>query len=155
MSPRKLTAVALAGLLAASVALGAIAQDAMVDPAIAGMSAEEKVEARQAAMRENGGILRNLGTMSAADAATATQTLIQNFTNLPELFAPDTIVGDSKATPLIWEDKAAFDAIFAQAREHAVAAKTAADGGDVAGAAAAAGQIGALCGACHTKYRAS
>jgi cytochrome c556 len=155
MSPRKLTAVALAGLLAASVAFGAIAQDIVVDPAIAGMSAEEKVEARQAAMRENGGILRNLGTMSAADASAAATTLIQNFTNLPELFAADTIVGDSKALPLIWEEKAAFDAIFTQAKDAAMAAKTAADSGDVAGAAAAAGAIGPLCGQCHGKYRAS
>ena len=154
---KKLIAAAVAAVLSVGAALNALAQDFVVDPAIAGMTVEQKVEARQNAMRQNGGIVRGLGEMSPADASIAASTLIQNLTNLPELFAADTMGADveTKALPLIWEEKEAFDAIFAAAREHALAAKAAADAGDVAAAAAAAGQIGPFCGQCHGKYRAS
>jgi cytochrome c556 len=150
----KVTAVALAGIVAIGIA-GVFAQDVMVSPEIANLTPEEKVEARQATMKENGGILRNLGSMAAADAVAAADTMIQNFTNLPALFAQGTIVGDSKAQPLIWEEKETFDAIFAQAKEHAMAIKAAAEAGDSAGIGGAAQELGGLCGQCHNKYRAS
>jgi cytochrome c556 len=137
----------------AGLAAGTIAQD--VDPAIAGMTPEQLVDARQEAMKQNGGILRNLGTLSGAEAVTALDTVIQNFTNFPALFAEGSIVGDSKALPLIWEEKDAFDAIFAGAKETAMKARAAAEAGDTAGFTQAAQEIGAFCGQCHNKYRAS
>jgi len=150
----KITAFALAGLVAIGI-VGAVAQDVAVSPEIANLTAEEKVETRQAAMKENGGILRDMGSMAAADAVAAADTMIQNFTDLPALFAEGTIVGDSKAQPLVWEEKDAFDAIFAQAKEHAMAIKAAAEAGDTAGIGTAAQALGGLCGQCHNKYRAS
>lgn len=155
MSLTRFTTAAVAGILAVGLAATAFAQDLVVDPAIAGLSAEDKVEARQAAMRENGGIVRGIGAMAAAEAATAAGTLAQNLANMPALFAPDTIVGDSRALPLIWEEKEAFDAILAAALGKALEARAAAEGGDVAAAAAAAGAIGPMCGQCHDKYRGS
>jgi cytochrome c556 len=137
----------------AGLAAGTIAQD--VDPAIAGMTPGQLVDARQEAMKQNGGILRNLGTLSGAEAVTALDTVIQNFTNFPALFAEGSIVGDSKALPLIWEEKDAFDAIFAGAKETAMKARAAAEAGDTAGFTQAAQEIGAFCGQCHNKYRAS
>src|SRR5262245_11571445 len=130
MKLRTLTALTLAGLVVAGLAAGTIAQD--VDPAIAGMTPEQLVDARQEAMKQNGGILRNLGTLSGAEAVAALDTVIQNFTNFPALFAEGSIVGDSKALPLIWEEKDAFDAIFAGAKEQAMKAKAAAEAGDTA-----------------------
>lgn len=151
MSLRKITVVALAGIVAMGLAAGVAAQD--VSPGIEALAPEEKVDMRQNIMRQNGGTMRNIGSMSAADASAAADTLIQNFTDLPVLFAEGTIVGDSEALPLIWEEKDAFDAIFAQAREAAVAIKAAAEAGDAAGIAAGAGTIGPLCGQCHNRYR--
>jgi cytochrome c556 len=147
-------AVALAGLMFAGVAATVTAQDVVVDPAIATMTPEQLVEERQGIMRENGGTLRNIATMSGAEAAAAADGLIQNFTDLPALFAPDSIVGDSKALPLIWQEKEAFDAIFDQAKMHAMEIKAAAEAGDAAAIGAAAQAIGGLCGQCHSKYRA-
>jgi cytochrome c556 len=158
MSLKRIGALALAGFLSLA-ALGAIsvtAQDVVVDPAIATMTPEQLVDARQAAMKQNGGILKELGGgLAGADAVAAADTLIQNFTNLPALFAEGSVVGDSKALPLIWEEKEAFDAIFAQAKEHATAIRAAAEGGDAAAIGEGVKAIGGLCGQCHSKYRAS
>jgi cytochrome c556 len=150
----KITAFALAGIIAIGIA-GVFAQDVTVSPDIEGMSPEQKVERRQEIMKENGGILRNIGTLAAADAAAAADTMIQNFTDLPALFAEGTIVGDSRALPLIWQEKDAFDAIFADAKEHAAAIKAAAEAGDTAAIGAEAQELGGYCGQCHNKYRAS
>ena len=157
MSLKRLSAMALAGFMSLAVlgGLGVSAQDVVVDPAIATMTPDQLVEARQAAMKQNGGILRDLGTLAGAEAVAAADTLIQNFTNLPALFAEGSIVGDSKALPLIWEDKEAFDAIFAQAKEHAIAIRAAAEAGDAAAVGETIKMIGGLCGQCHSKYRAS
>lgn len=148
---RKITAMALAGIVAAGIAATVVAQD--VDPAIATMSPEQLVDARQAAMKEDGGILRNAGNLSGAEAVAAAETLIKNFTNLPAMLVEGSIVGDSRALPIIFEEKEAFDAIFAEARKHATDMKAAAEAGDIAAYGAAAKAIGGLCGQCHDKYR--
>ena len=153
MSFRNLSALALAGLLSVNIGAAVVAQDLTVDPAIASMSPEQLVEARQAAMKQNGGIMRGLGNLNGAEAVAATDTLIQNFANFPALFAEGSIVGDSKALPIIWEEKEAFDAMFAQAVEASQAAKAAAGAGDAAAMGAALQSIGPLCGMCHQKYR--
>lgn len=155
MPLRKITALALAGTLALGLVAGVVAQDVTVDPAIAGMTPEQLVEARQAAMMQNGGIMRNLGSRTAAEASADADIMIQNFTNFPALFAEGSIVGDSRALPIIWEEKDAFDAIFETAKAAAMDIKAAAEAGDTAAIGAAAGVIGGLCGQCHGKYRAS
>jgi cytochrome c556 len=153
MPLRNFAALVVAGCAVIGLGAGVIAQDVAVDPAIASMSPEELVEARQEAMKEDGGILRGAGGLSGADAVAAADVLIQNFTNFPALFAEGSIVGDSKALPIIWEEKEAFDAIFAQAVEISTGMKAAAEAGDTAGFAAGAQELGGLCGMCHQKYR--
>jgi cytochrome c556 len=153
MPLKKLAVLIVAGCTALGVGAGVVAQDVTVDPAIASMTPEQLVEARQEAMREDGGILRSAGSLSGADAVAAADLLIQNFTNLPALFAEGSIVGDSKALPLIWEEREAFDAIFTQAFEISEQMKAAAEAGDTAAFGAAAQQLGPLCGMCHQKYR--
>jgi cytochrome c556 len=153
MPLNKITALAVAGIMSMSAAAAAFAQDFTPDPAIASMSAEQLVETRQATMMQNGGIIRNAGNLSGADAVAAADTLIQNFTNLLALYPEGSIVGDSRALPIIWEEKEAFEALFMQAREAAVAMKAAAESGDAAGFGAGAQTIGGLCGQCHGRYR--
>jgi cytochrome c556 len=155
MSPTRILPIAAAAFIAIGIAASVSAQDVVVDPAIAAMTSDQLVEERQATMKENGGMLRSFARMSSADAAIAADTMIQNFTDLPALFAQGSIVGDSRALPLIWQEKDAFDAIFAQAKAHAIEIKAAAEAGDAAAVGAAAQAIGGLCGMCHNKYRAS
>jgi cytochrome c556 len=153
MSLRKITALALASLIAAGIAATVVAQG--IDPAIATMTPDQLVEARQEAMKANGGILRSAGSLSGADAVAAAETLIANFTNLPAMYPEGSIVGNSKALPVIWEERDAFDALFEQAAGHASDMKAAAEAGDAAAFGAGARAIGGLCGQCHQKYRAS
>ena len=157
MSLRKLTALVAAGIVTLSIA-SAWAQGEVVlpalDPAIATMTPEELVEARQAAMKENGGILRGAGALAGADTVTAAETLVENFTNLPHMFPEGSIVGDSKALPAIWENWDTFTGIFAQARVASEAALVAAQANDTAGFQAALQPIGPLCGQCHQQFRA-
>ena len=130
-----------------------VAQEFAPDPAIASMTPEQLVETRQATMMQNGRILRGAASLSGADAVAAADTLIQNFTNLLALYPEGSIAGDSRALPIIWEEKDAFEALFMQARESAIAMKAAAEAGDAAGFGAGAQAIGGLCGQCHQKYR--
>ena len=153
MSRTKLAALFAAGTLSLSLIVAATAQDIAVDPAIAAMTPEQLVDARQAAMKEDGGILRGAKDLSGAEAVAAADTLIRNFTNFPALFAEGSIVGDSKALPVIWEDWDGFTAIFATALQGAKDMRAAAEAGDAAAYAAALQTIGGTCGQCHQNYR--
>src|SRR5690242_1425359 len=100
----KITAIASAVLIAAVTATS-FAQTAptiVVDPAIAGMTNEQLVAARQAAMKEDGGVLRTAAGLIGDDAIAAATTLLQNFTNFPHLFKEGSITADSHALPIIW-----------------------------------------------------
>lgn len=153
MSLLKVSTLIAAGAMLATFAVGAIAQDMAVDPAIATMSADQVVAARKAAMKENGGTLKAAGALTGAEASAAADILIKNFINFPALFPEGSIVGDSKALPVIWENKADFDGIFAKDLEAAKAMKAAAEAGDADAYGAALKAIGGSCGECHQKYR--
>ena len=142
---------------AAVLSLGAvaIAQDTptvVVDPAIATMIDEQLVDARQKAMEDNGRTLRGAQQLSA-DSVAAASLLLQNFTNLPALFKEGTIIGTSKALPLIWDNwedfKARFDANAASSARMLAAAQA----NDAAAYGAALQEIGQSCGGCHMMYR--
>jgi cytochrome c556 len=153
MSLTRFAAILAAGAMAATLAAGVVAQDVAVDPAIATMTPEQLVEARQAAMKEDGGILRGAKDLTGADAVAATDTLIKNFTNFPAQFPEGSIVGDSKALPVIWEEFDAFSAIFAKALQGSKDMRAAAEAGDATAYVAALEVIGGTCGECHQKYR--
>ena len=150
----KLAVSGLAALTVAALAAVAVAQDVVVDPAIASMTPDQKVAARQAAMKEDGGILKTAGSLTGADASAAADKLIQNFTNFPALFPADTNgVAGTEAKAEIWNNVDAFNAIFAKALEGSKAMKTAAEAGDAAAYGAALKTIGGTCGECHQQYR--
>lgn len=145
--------------VAATLTLSAIAfaQDTpavVVDPAIAAMTSDELVAARQAAMKQNGMTLRGAAQLSGADAVAVATTLLQNFTNLPALFKEGSVTDKSKALPAVWENwddfKGRFDADAATAQLMLAAAMA----GDTAGYVAAVDEIGKSCGGCHMTYRA-
>jgi cytochrome c556 len=150
----KISAFAMAGLLSMTIVAGGFAQDAGTpDPAIASMAPDAKIAARQAAMQEDGKVLKGAGTLTGDEAIAAAQTLVTNFTNFPALFAEGTEGGKSKALPAVWENWDTFVGIFAKARTQAVAALTAAQAGDMAGYQAALQPIGQFCGECHQQFR--
>jgi cytochrome c556 len=151
MTFKKIAILALAG----SLALVPISQTVLAQTAdeIATMTPEQLVELRQEKMVEDGRILRNAGSLDAAGAVAAAETLVDNFTLFPSLFPEGSIVGDSEALPAIWEDWADFEARFAEARGHSEAALVAAQAGDLAGFTAALDPLGRLCGGCHDKFR--
>jgi cytochrome c556 len=149
MTMKKITSLALAGLMTVSV-VAAFAQDAFVAPA----TPEEAVEMRQATMKENGGTLRTAGELSGEEAVAAMQTLLDNYTHIPEMFPEDSIVGDSKALPAIWESWEEFNAIVETGRAAAESGLAAAQAGDAAAYGEAVKTIGGTCGQCHQQFRA-
>jgi cytochrome c556 len=148
MSIKKISAMAIAGLLAIS-AVTTMAQDAFVAPA----TPEEAVEMRQALMREDGGIMRGLGGLSGAEAVAALNTVLTNYTHIPDLFPEGSIVGDSEALPAIWENWDTFTTIVETGKTAATDAIAAAEAGDAAAYGAALQALGGTCGACHQQFR--
>jgi cytochrome c556 len=141
--------------LSLAIAAAAIAQDTIVvDPAIATMTNEQLVEARQAAMKQNGGALRGAADLSGDQAVAVATTLLQNFTNLPDLFKEGSVTDTSNALPAVWENWEDFRARFDHNAEAAARMLVAAQSGDTAAYTAAIQEIGESCGACHMTYRA-
>ena len=132
-----------------------MAQDSpvVVDPAIETMTVEQLVEGRQAAMKQNGGLLRSAMQATGDDAVAAATTLLQNFTNLPHLFREGSTAPNSKALPQIWENWDDFTGRFDANAVHAQDALAAATAGDTAAYGAALQAIAQSCGACHQIYR--
>lgn len=141
--------------LVATLSLGAfaVAQDLVPDPAITGMTNEQKVEVRQELMEDNGRILRTAMRASGADAEAAATALLQNYLDMPALFAEGSNVGKSKALPQLWERFADFEAIARTGQEAAAAMLAAAKAGDSAAYSAAARTLGGTCGQCHQRFR--
>lgn len=124
----------------------------VVDPAIATMTDEQLVDARQKAMEDNGRAMRGAQQLGATSVEVAT-LLLQNFTNMPALFKEGTIIGTSKALPAVWENwddfKARLDANVAASARMLAAAQA----NDAAAYTAAFQEIGQSCGSCHMQYR--
>jgi cytochrome c556 len=148
MSIKTIPAMAIAGLMTMGV-VAAFAQDAFVPPA----TPEAAVEARIALMKEDGGILRSAGSLTGPEAVAAMQTLLTNYTHIPDLFPEGSIVGESEALPAIWENWDGFTAIVETGKTAAAAGLAAAEAGDAAAYAAALQALGGTCGACHQQFR--
>lgn len=148
MSIKKISVMAVAGLLSVGV-VAAFAQDTFVAPT----TPEEAVAARIALMRQDGGILRSAGPLTGAEAVTAMQTLLTNYTHIPDLFPEGSIVGESEALPAIWENWDGFTAIVETGKTAAAAGLAAAEAGDATAYAAALQTLGGTCGACHQQFR--
>lgn len=148
MHIRKASTLAIAALMAMGIA-GVVAQDAFTAPT----TPEEAVSMRQAMMKQGGGMVRTLGTLTGAEAVAAMTTLRDNFGHIPELFPEGSIVNGSEALPAIWENWEAFTAIAAAGQAAAEAGIAAAEAGDAAAYAAAGQAIMGTCGQCHQQFR--
>ena len=148
MSIKKISAMAIAGLLAMGV-VATVAQDAFVPPA----TPEEALAMRKALMREDGGLMRQLNGLSGAEAATALNTVLTNYGHIPDLFPEGSIVGDSEALPAIWENWETFTGIVETGKAAATQAIAAAEAGDATAYAAALKALGGTCGECHQQFR--
>lgn len=148
MSIKTISAMAIAGLMTAGV-VSAFAQDAFVAPT----TPEEAVTVRQQLMKENGTVLRGAGELTGDAAVAAMQTILDNYTHIPAVFPEGSIVGDSKALPVIWENWDGFTAIVETGKTAANAAIAAAQAGDAAAYGAALKTIGGTCGQCHQSFR--
>lgn len=152
---RKLAALTLSALFGLG-SIAALAQglpDIKVDPAIAGMSADQKVEARQAAMKQDGKLLRGARDARGDDAVKIATTVLQNFTNFPALFADGATNAKSEALPVVWEQFDQFTALFDKGRTAAADMLLAAQAGDDAKYQASLRTLSRVCGDCHGTYR--
>ncbi|MEO6634919.1 MAG: cytochrome c [Devosia sp.] len=150
----KITAIASA-IVVATLAAAAIAQSppVVVDPAIATMTNEQLVTARQEAMREDGKILREAGGLLGDDAIAAATHLLQNFTNFPALFREGSVTDKTAARPEIWQNWEAFTAIFAKGQQAATQMLQAAEAEDDDLYQSSVKELGGLCSTCHQQFR--
>ncbi len=147
MKVSKASTAAIAILMLAGA--GVVAQDSFTPPA----TPEAAVTARQALMREDGGILRSAGGLSGAEAVAALTRLRENYSHIPALFPEGSIVGDSEALPAIWENWETFTSIVDEGLAAADAGIAAAEAGDAAGYASALETLRGTCGQCHQQFR--
>jgi len=143
MMPRKIAVLALAGLL--SVGAAAAFADAM--------SPESAVAARQAAMKEDGKVLRGASNLTGDKAVAVLTTVHKNYTELPSLFPKDSVTDKSIAKPIIWEQFDQFSAIFKKGADAAAAGIAAAKAGDTAKYKEAVEAVASTCNECHQTYR--
>jgi len=158
MSLAKPTALSAAAI-AAVLTFAAFAEDApvfTVDPSIASMTPEQKMAAREAAMKEDGKLLQAaIKAGPGKNAVAAMDKVLQNFTNFPAWFSADTKDVKSLALPVVWEQFDQFTAIFDKGKTALLAWRAAAAGSDPAAFKAAIGPVANVCGECHQTYRAA
>ncbi len=145
---RKITVLALAGILSTGIGVS-VAQDQ------AALAPEQAQDQREALMKDNGGTLRSAGSLTGAEAVAAAQKLLANYEAIPALFPEGSITEDSKALPTIWENWDGFTAIVEKGKAAAADAVAAAEAGDAAAYGTALKTLGGTCGECHQAFRAA
>ena len=118
----------------------------------ASMTDAQLVAARQAAMKQDGAILKSAKGLSGDAAVQAATTILKNFSNFPSLFRPNSITPDSRATAKIWENWADFTARLDAEKANAQAMLTAAKAGDKKAYEAAISALKRPCSDCHLNY---
>ncbi|AFK52052.1 c-type cytochrome [Tistrella mobilis] len=104
---------------------------------------------------------KQLGTVKAAvegggpaDAVIApAEAMVAYAERIPTLFPAGSDSGDTKALASIWTDRAGFEAAASNFRQAAQELADTGRSGDMDAVAAAFGDVGKACGACHNDYR--
>jgi cytochrome c556 len=119
---------------------------------------QNPIETRKALMKTNSDQAKIGAAMAKGetpfDLAKAKQIFVsfqEKANRLPELFPPDSKVGDTRASPKIWEDIAGFKAAAAKFGADAKAAEAAVK--DLESFKAQFGAVTKHCGSCHQDYR--
>ena len=123
-----------------------------VGSAPAASSDEQLVQARVAAMKQNGQILRGAKTLSGDKAVAAASTILKNFKSFPGLFREGSITPDSRATEKIWQNWGDFTQRLKAEERNAEAMLAAAKAGDKKAYAAAIEALKKPCSNCHLAY---
>lgn len=122
-------------------------------------AADDVIAERQALMKANGAAAKTIFQMvqgkapyDAAAAQAAFEKIASDLEEFPALFPAGSDQGKTTASPAIWQDKAAFDALAAKMVMDARAGAAAAPGG-LDAIKAAATVVGQNCQSCHEKFR--
>jgi len=149
MNLKRMTTFAVLGVVAAGLTAPVIAQDMLMGA--------DAIERRQELMKSNGMTLRGARGASGDEAIAAAETLVSNFAELGDLWPADSMEGDTKARPEIWNEDGSLSEGFLTAYNNASSAAdallAAAQSGDAEAFGAAFGAMGGSCGACHQSYQ--
>lgn len=147
-------------LLAAALVAIPLAAAAQTGTPAAGLTPEQIVAARQSAYALSAGSFVAMKAAAEGGADThmlvlPARTLARWARTLPTMFPEGTNLPSSKALPMVWSDRAGFEARAAAYAAAAQSLAEAAQGGDRAVFLQRWGEVRAACGACHDAYRAS
>lgn len=118
----------------------------------------DPITARKALMKATGESMRAIkGAVDAngpaATVATEAAKVAASLKAAAVHFVPGSAKGDTKAAPEIWTNLGDFQKLDNDSHAAALKLEAAAKSGDMKMAAAAFGDLGKTCGACHNKYR--
>lgn len=121
--------------------------------------ADDVIAQRQALMKDNAGAAKAIFQMvqgktpyDAAAAQAAFEKIAADIKKFPSLFPAGSDQGKTTASPAIWQDKAAFEALAAKMATDAAAGAAAAPNG-LDAIKASADAVGGSCQSCHEKFR--
>lgn len=121
--------------------------------------ADDVIAQRQALMKDNAGAAKTIFQMvqgktpyDAAAAQAAFERIAADIKKFPSLFPAGSDQGKTTASPAIWQDKAAFEALAAKMATDAAAGAAAAPNG-LDAIKASADAVGGSCQSCHEKFR--
>ena len=139
--------------------IGALAAGAVVSATTVAFAQADVIKQRQENRKATGPEMRAI--KGIVEAKGNTKDIIAHAAKLKELegafdklFPAGSDKGETKALPTVWSDMAGFQAASRNAEAAYDKLAMAAGSGDMAATAAAFGDVGKACGACHSKYRA-
>lgn len=128
---------------------------------VAGAAFADPITERKALMKERGALIGQIAPIAKGeqpfDAAKVAEVFAAleanaNKYHVEELITPDSMTGDTKASPKIWEDLAGFTAAVEKYRAD-VASAVAANPQDIDAFRTEFGKITSNCGSCHQAWR--
>jgi cytochrome c556 len=139
------------GRLVIAAALVSVGVTAAVAQSAAIKARQDVLKTFGPASRAPGLMLRGEMPFEMAAVQSALKVFAEGAAKLPAMFPNDSQTGDTKALPLIWQEKEKFNAIFAKLEADSKAAMTSITN-DATFKTEMAKVLG-NCGTCHTAYR--
>lgn len=140
------------GRLVVAAALLSVGVTAAVAQSAAIQARKDVLKTFGPASRAPGLMLRGEAPFELAAVQAALRVFAEGAPKLPALFPDDSQSGDTKALPLIWQEKDKFNAIFTKLEADSKAAMT-----SITSEATFKTEMPKVlgnCGTCHTAYRA-
>jgi cytochrome c556 len=140
------------GRLVVAAALVSVGVTAAVAQSSAIQARKDILKTFGPASRAPGLMLRGEAPFEMAAVQAALKVFAEGAPKLPALFPADSQTGDTKALPLIWQEKDKFNAIFTKLEADSKAAMTSIT--NEATFKTEMPKVLGNCGTCHTAYRA-